>query len=135
MKCVFTNRVFGWMNSRCVTESPHRWKLENVPDDVAVWLPLPVGSDSRSFQEKPQQRSPSVVPSERLHQSAASSPKSPLLQQKVRGGLTWLQVLVTGQAEGTLGGHKSSSWNSSPDLQVCLFVMININTLIGERDG
>lgn len=38
-----------------------------------------------------------MAPSERLHQSAASSPKSPLLQQKVRGGLTWVQVLVTAQ--------------------------------------
>lgn len=103
MKCVFTNRVFGWMNSRCVTESLHQWKLENVPDDVAVWLLLPVGSDFRSFQEKPQQMSPSVVPSERLHQSAASTPKSPLLQQKVRGGPTWVQVLVTAQQRETLG--------------------------------
>lgn len=97
---------------------------------------LPVGSDFRSFREKPQQMSPSVVPSERLHLSAASGPKSPLLQQKVRGGLTWVQVLVSVQASrGNSGGHKSSSWNFSPDLQVCLFAIVNINTLIYEHDG
>lgn len=74
-----------------------------MPDDVAVWLPLPVGSDFRSFQEKPQQMSPSVVPSERLHRRTRTSLEKPSAAAEGERRTHMGPGACDRPAEGTLG--------------------------------